>query len=77
MNIVIHPKENFYFGIKILFSLLFYFLIALMIFSAGAMGFAEMFIFIFYFGIFVLYILFRHGILIGYLKGNAIRINDN
>ena len=77
MNIVIHPKENFYFGIKILFSLLFYFLIALMIFSAGALGFAEMFIFIFYFGIFVLYILFSHGILIGYLKGNAIRINDN
>ena len=77
MNIVVHPKENFYFDIKMLFSLLVYFFIPVLIFSDGNYRTIGLFIFIFYFGIFFLVIFFRHGILIGYLKGNAIRINDN
>ena len=35
MNIVVHPKENFYFDIKMLFSLLVYFFIPVLIFSDG------------------------------------------
>lgn len=76
MNYEVHPKENFYFAIKLIVSLVFYLMIAFFILSAGAMEeFAQ--IVFFYFGIFALYVLFAHGILIGYLKGNAVRISEN
>lgn len=63
----VHPKERLYFGIRLVVSILLYLLL-----TVGTMS-----MFIFYMAIFALYILFNHGILIGYLKGNAIRINQN
>lgn len=63
----VHPKEQLYFRIRLVVSILFY-----LILTVGTMS-----TFIFYMAIFTLYILFSHGVLIGYLKGNAIRINQN
>lgn len=77
MHYQTHPKENFYFTTKLIVTILFYSCIIAMIVSIETEKFASFLPIIIYAGIFTLYFLFRHGILIGYLKGNAIRVSGN
>ena len=77
MEYKVHPKENLYFTIKLIVSLLVYSAIILSISSLSRIEAVTFSVFIVYGLMFVLYIAFTHGMLIGYLKGNAIRINEN
>jgi len=77
MEYKVHPKENLYFMFKLMVSLVVYGTIISAIPSLSRIQAAAFGIFIVYGLIFVLYLVFSHGILIGYLKGNAIRINEN
>jgi Zn-dependent protease with chaperone function len=77
MNYQAHPKENLYFAIKLIVTIVFYLSIIAMVVSIEAEKFVAFIPIIIYLGIFALYFLFRHGILIGYLKGNAIRVSEN
>jgi Zn-dependent protease with chaperone function len=72
-------KENFYFVIKLVVALAAYAGIAFIFVMfalypedgvKGSVGFG-------YVALFLLYLLFRHGLLIGYLRGNAVRVADN
>jgi Zn-dependent protease with chaperone function len=77
MEYKVHPKENLYFIIKLIISLVVYGAIILSIPSLSKIELAAFSILIVYGLIFIFYIIFAHGLLIGYLKGNAIRINEN
>jgi Zn-dependent protease with chaperone function len=74
----IHPKENFYFTIKIVVSAIVYTLMGYFLFFADLplVGFTK-YIFFFYAAIIALILLFQFGILIGYIKGNAVKISEN
>lgn len=73
----VHSKENLYFTIKLIVTIIFYLAIVALVASVEAEKFTAFIPIIIYFGIFALYFFFRHGILIGYLKGNAIRVSEN
>lgn len=77
MEYKVHPKENLYFTIKLIVSLVVYGAIILSIPSLSLTGAATFGILIVYGLMFGFYFMFAHGLLIGYLKGNAIRINEN
>ncbi len=80
MNYRVHFKENLYFVIKLIAAVMVYFAIAAALVFVTSKGGEKLTAFIpiiCYVGIFVLYLLIRHGILIGYLKGNAVRVSDN
>lgn len=76
----INPKENIYFFLKIIASILFYFLLFLglmTLFNADAKQAASLYIVGFYVVVIVIYLFFRFGIFIGYLKGNAVQVSSN
>jgi len=74
----VHPKENFYFVIKVLAAIAGYALIFIFFNFAFTSPAAAAFIPItIYIVLIALYILFRMGILIGYLKGNAVEVAPN
>ena len=77
MNYQIHFKENLYFTIKLIVTIVFYLTIIAIVVSIEGEKFIPFFPIVIYLGIFALYFLFRHGILIGYLKGNAIRVSES
>ncbi|MDI6688075.1 MAG: M48 family metallopeptidase [Desulfobacterales bacterium] len=80
MNYQVHFKENLYFTIKLIAAIVGYVAIAALLVFVASKGSAKLVAFvpiICYVGIFLLYLVFRHGILIGYLKGNAVRVSDN
>jgi Zn-dependent protease with chaperone function len=77
MEYNVHPKENLYFTMKLIVSLVVYGGIILAIPSLGKIGAGAFGVFIVYGVMFALYFMFTHGLLIGYLRGNAIRINEN
>ena len=80
MNYQVHFKENLYFVIKLAVSVVAYLAIAALIVFAAAGTIQELTALITimcYVGLFLLYLLIRHGILIGFLKGNAVRVSDN
>ncbi len=70
VNYQIHPKENLYFKFRVFFSLIFYIVLFKLLIAAGP----QLVIIKVYAIIIAVYILFRHGLLIGYIKGNAIRL---
>jgi len=73
----IHPKENFYFIIKVIVSALVYFSMGYFLFFAEIpmIGYTK-YLFFFYAIVIALVLLFQFGILIGYIKGNAVKINE-
>ena len=74
----IHPKESFYFIVKVIVSVLLYALMAGMLYNLSSLSLVKgpmVFAFMFYASLIALYILFSLGILVGYLKGNAIKVS--
>lgn len=75
----VHPKENFYFVLKLVFSILIYVLIA---FALGALFSIERVsefttIMIAYAVMIAMYVFFATGIMVGYIKGNGIRVSKD
>jgi Zn-dependent protease with chaperone function len=79
INYEIHPKENIYFSIRLVISIAIYALIGFMIAKSttSRMGGAEFFIIFFYAGLILLYLFVSLGLLVGYIKGNAVKITKN
>ena len=79
LNYEINPKENIYFTIKLLFSILIYGLIGFAIYSlfTRSASVAQFAILIIYGVLIALYVFFATGIMIGHIKGNGIRITKN
>jgi Zn-dependent protease with chaperone function len=76
----VNPRENTYFFLKVITSLALYFLIFYLIFmlfeseNKYAVTFIPLVIYLF---LFIIYFIFRMGILYGYLKGNAIIVSEH
>jgi Zn-dependent protease with chaperone function len=75
----VSPKENIYFAIKIFASIIMY---AVIVFAINGFLSIEnpatapmVMLFGFYAGFIILFLIFRLGIFIGYLKGNAIKVS--
>jgi len=76
----VNSKENVYFYIRMFTSLgLYYLLVKLILMSFEASGpeMATVYVMYFYLLLIVLFVFFRFGILIGFLKGNAIKVGKN
>lgn len=78
----INPKENLYFTIKLIVSIVIYVLIVKGIFYFGTIPFdmtqyLYASAYIFYAVFIALYIFFTHGILVGHIKGNGIKISNS
>jgi Zn-dependent protease with chaperone function len=76
----VNNKENVYFYIRMVASLgLYYLLVKLIILSFKVTGpqIATVYMLYFYLFAFVIFLFFRLGILIGHLKGNAIKLSKN
>lgn len=72
----INPKENFYFTLKVLFAIIGYGLIFYFINLLMSIEKSELFIpLLFYVFLIVGYLFFRLGILVGYIKGNALKVS--
>jgi Zn-dependent protease with chaperone function len=75
----VHPKEDTYFAIKIFFSVIIYFLILKGLISLGTANEKTRLVdgvFIFYAVLIIIFLVLRFIVLIGYLKGNAIKISS-
>lgn len=73
----IHYKENLYFIIKLIITISFYLFIAYYAYFGDTDKIYKFFPFVLYIIIFILYIITCHGLLIGYLKGNSIKVTEN
>jgi Zn-dependent protease with chaperone function len=73
----VNPKEEFYFAVKIFFSIILYFLIykAVVSLMDNPVLKGMDFVFLFYGGIILFYLIFRMIFLVGYLRGNAVRVS--
>ncbi|TLX73090.1 M48 family metallopeptidase [Labilibacter sediminis] len=77
MNYDVNPKEGFYFGIKLIVSIAAYGLLAAFLsMGINTENSPAITVAIFYAVIIGIALIFRMGILVGYLKGNAIKITD-
>lgn len=75
LNYQVNPKENIYLILKIVFTLLVYGLTIKLISALGSTELDAIFYaFVFYGILIALYILFVNGIMVGYVKGNGVRI---
>lgn len=74
----VHPKENRYFALSVVASILGYLMIAGLFFSlfSSTATRAGLGILIFYASFFVFYYIFTSGILAGYVRGNGVRITE-
>ena len=76
----VYPKENFYFAIKVLFSILFYSLLGYVLYRLNDISNPIMKVYaniiLFYGSILLLIILIRMGLFVGYIKGNGIKITE-
>lgn len=77
----VHKKETVYFIISLVASLFLYFYIVSLIYglfnSSFDQGKAFVFMILFYAAMFAVYFFFRFGVLIGHLRGNAIKVSKN
>ena len=76
----VNRKENVYFYIRMFTSLGLYYLfvkLILMSFKASGPEMATVYVMYFYLLLIILFVFFRVGILIGFLKGNAIKVGKN
>lgn len=76
----VHAKEHLYFFLKLVTSLLLYFVIANYIISELS-GYDQSkmapYLIEFYVVLFLVFLFFRLGVLIGYIKGNAIKVGED
>jgi len=77
----VNPKENFYFLLKVLFTIIIYGIIGVTIFLMYSTMPAQnligvMFALIFYIVMIGLFLLFRMGFLVGYIRGNSVKITE-
>ena len=80
VNYQVNSKENVYFYIRMFTSLgLYYLLVKLILLSFQSPSPQMVTVYVMYFYAFAifLFVFFRFGILIGYLKGNAIKLSKN
>ena len=78
VNYQVNPKETIYFYIKLFVSLIVYAALAYgasILFSEGVSPAVQ--VILIYAGLIILFLIFQLGILIGNLKGNAIRISEH
>ncbi len=76
----VHPKETVYFLLMLLVSAgLYYGLVWLLMkaYHSESELKATVFVICFYGGLIILFLFFRFGLLIGYLKGNAVKLNKH
>jgi Zn-dependent protease with chaperone function len=76
----VNPKENFYFYLRLIVSLGLYYLIYWLVALAAetdARAMTALLPICLYVLLFIIYLFFRFGVLVGFLKGNAIRLNRN
>ncbi len=72
----VHPKEKLYFTLKVIFSGIIYVILAIVLFTSLStpQGTVVLTGILFYAAIIMIIILFSIGLLIGHLKGNAVKI---
>jgi Zn-dependent protease with chaperone function len=76
----VNRKENIYFYLRLIFSLVLYYLIIRLFvysFQTSNPKSSSFILFYSYIILIILFVFFQLGILIGYLKGNAIKLNKN
>jgi Zn-dependent protease with chaperone function len=74
----VNTKENFYFYLRLILSLgLYYLIVKLILLSFTSVNPAKstFYLLYLYFALIIIYLLFRFGVLIGHLKGNAIKLS--
>ena len=79
INFEIDLKENIYFSIRLIISIIIYSLLVFMLFAAidSRANRASIITLYFYAGLILLYFFISLGLLVGYIKGNAIKITRN
>ncbi|MEP7171023.1 MAG: M48 family metallopeptidase [Bacteroidota bacterium] len=81
LQYTVHSKEKFYFSLKIIFSLIGYGVILWFLYGFFSVGniatTAVGSVFACYVLLIIAALIFRLGIMIGYLKGNAVKVRDN
>lgn len=77
MNQQVHFKENLYFVVKIFITIIFYVSLIMVTRNIAFKKIAPFAPLMFYCLIFIFYLFIRHGILIGFLKGNAVRVSES
>ncbi len=75
----VNPKENLYFSIRLLLSIVIYLLIIMAIYSVSvATGSKTQYIVILFYALMILaFYFFSTGIMVGYLQGNGVRLTKN
>jgi Zn-dependent protease with chaperone function len=77
VQIKVHPKENFYLAFRVIAALVGYLLFFAMLFGLSQVpDTTPVVMLLAYAGIIGLFILLRMGMLIGYLKGNAVKLSQ-
>jgi Zn-dependent protease with chaperone function len=74
INYEIHPKEEMYFIIKVMAAVLGYFSILCLLVLLASRQPIVIFPLLFYVSIFIFYLLFQFGFLVGYIEGNAVKV---
>ncbi len=76
----VYPKENLYFGIKVIISIFLYSIIGYVLYRLNDFSnpIAKLYskIILFYAAIIVFFIFIQLGLLVGYIKGNAVKITE-
>lgn len=72
VDLLVHPKEKIYFAIAVLYSILIYLVVAGFILSGSAISGTL----IFYLIIIVLGYVIAHGLALGQIRGNGIRVSE-
>lgn len=78
VNFEVHHKENLYFAIKAVVSIIIYSLLLLgivAIFGRDTIPVKDVYLIILYIVVFSLALVFRFGLLIGYIRGNAVKVS--
>jgi Zn-dependent protease with chaperone function len=76
-NFYVHPKERFYFSVMLTFSLIFWVLVILTFFSSLTEEYRKyIFLFFGYMALILFALFIRKGIVIGYLRGNAVKVTE-
>ena len=74
----VNTRENIYFAIKVITSIIMYYLIVIYLSQLSeSPNRLTSLVLIFYIIIFAIYFFLRYGVLMGYIKGNAVKVSPN
>ena len=73
----VHEKENIYFAFKIIAALIGYFSIIYFVSLVVSRQPAAMIPLVVYSSIFIFYLLFKLGVMVGYIKGNSVKVSSS